>query len=396
MRTRFKGLVKRLLLRSSRKDQIVGSFRDSGLLRLASSSTGNNARMILVQSQELGDMEENDAVSDQPLEDNSLDSFHSCKTSISSSDHLPIHGHPAAVEDSTASFNLRIYAVTWNMNGKIPHDSLPKLLENGRGDYDLYVIGIQESPVSSLRRVLHPILGKQYSFVAKSVMGSLQLYVFGKCWLQHHISAKKVDKVRFKGFGGVVGRQKGAVAASFCIGNSSFLFIASHFAAHEKKVNERHVQYSRTRQKIFSRPSTSQEQPGSNFMDESDVVVWLGDLNYRIEGSRGLVKSFVKQNLEKLLWKRDQLFNAVDKGEVFNGFVEGPLEFKPTYKYDVGTDDYDTSGKERVPSWTDRILLKIRDESSISLDVVNYQSIDSLRSSDHRPVKALLRVTNLS
>ena len=46
------------------------------------------------------------------------------------------------------------------------------------------------------------------------------------------------------------------------------------------------------------------------------------------------------------------------KRKVFVGFREGPLNFPPTYKLDAGTDDYDTSVKQRIPSWTDRILYR--------------------------------------
>ena len=41
---------------------------------------------------------------------------------------------------------------------------------------------------------------------------------------------------------------------------------------------------------------------------------------------------------------------------VFAGYEEGPLSFAPTYKYDKGTDVYDTSSKRRAPAWTDRVL----------------------------------------
>lgn len=45
------------------------------------------------------------------------------------------------------------------------------------------------------------------------------------------------------------------------------------------------------------------------------------------------------------LWPKDQLQRAVQRGEIFKEFVEGPLLFPPTFKFDIGTDIYDTSAK---------------------------------------------------
>lgn len=42
----------------------------------------------------------------------------------------------------------------------------------------------------------------------------------------------------------------------------------------------------------------------------------------------------------------------MDERAAFMGYDEGPLLFRPTYKYDVGTDNYDTSEKMRIPAWT--------------------------------------------
>ena len=43
----------------------------------------------------------------------------------------------------------------------------------------------------------------------------------------------------------------------------------------------------------------------------------------------------------------------------FNGFQEAAIHFPPTFKFDPGTNDYDSSSKQRVPSYTDRILYKV-------------------------------------
>lgn len=85
----------------------------------------------------------------------------------------------------------------------------------------------------------------------------------------------------------------------------------------------------------------------------------------------------------------------MDERAVFEGYQEGPLLFRPTYKYDLGTDNYDTSEKMRVPAWTgtsphpeshravthartDRILFR-----GSNLDLAVYSRAE-LRSSDHR------------
>lgn len=47
-----------------------------------------------------------------------------------------------------------------------------------------------------------------------------------------------------------------------------------------------------------------------------------------------------------------QLRQSIDEGLAFSGYQEGPILFRPTYKYDLGTDTYDTGEKMRIPAWT--------------------------------------------
>lgn len=69
-------------------------------------------------------------------------------------------------------------------------------------------------------------------------------------------------------------------------------------------------------------------------------------------------------------------------------FIEAPLNFKPTYKYDVGTNIYDSGPKQRIPSWTDRILYV----PSADLHCIAYNCDNSIMTSDHKPVYASFMV----
>jgi hypothetical protein len=64
-----------------------------------------------------------------------------------------------------------------------------------------------------------------------------------------------------------------------------------------------------------------------------------------------------KREFEYLL-KYDQLRVGILEGSIFRTFVEAEITFPPTFKYDVGTDTFDTSTKHRVPSYTDRVLFR--------------------------------------
>ncbi|KAL7784914.1 Endonuclease/exonuclease/phosphatase [Trichoderma ceciliae] len=62
------------------------------------------------------------------------------------------------------------------------------------------------------------------------------------------------------------------------------------------------------------------------------------------------------------LLPHDQLRRIIAKQKLFHdGWREGPISFLPTFKYDVGTFGlFDTSEKQRAPSWCDRVLYRTR------------------------------------
>jgi len=132
-------------------------------------------------------------------------------------------------------------------------------------------------------------------------------------------------------------------------------------------------------------------------IEDHDLVFWFGDLNYRVdaftwEEAISLVKI---KNLHKLL-ENDQLIIERAHKRVFHGFNEGVINFVPTYKFEPGTNNYDTRGgtekskkKPRVPAWCDRVLWKTRDESrSNMIQQCSYFSCAEFLASDHKPVGA--------
>ena len=128
---------------------------------------------------------------------------------------------------------------------------------------------------------------------------------------------------------------------------------------------------------------------GSMIMDH-EICVLNGDLNYRIDtmGRDTVIKAVKANNLAKLL-DRDQLLVSRRRNPGFRlrSFTESPIDFAPTYKYDVGTDKYDTSEKNRSPAWCDRLLYK----GAGRIKQVTYQRHE-LRISDHRPVSGAFKM----
>ena len=56
--------------------------------------------------------------------------------------------------------------------------------------------------------------------------------------------------------------------------------------------------------------------------------------------------------ISQSLLLQDQLTKEILKGNVFCGSSEQPINFQPSYKFDINTNNYDTSEKQRIPSWT--------------------------------------------
>lgn len=110
-------------------------------------------------------------------------------------------------------------------------------------------------------------------------------------------------------------------------------------------------------------------------------IFWIGDLNYRLTGNPN--RSLFELDNVPMLLNHDQLHQEMRLHRVFHNYDEGAIKFLPTYKYDPGTDNWDSSEKCRAPAWCDRVLWK--GQRIVQQD---YRNVMELRLSDHKPVYA--------
>jgi endonuclease/exonuclease/phosphatase family metal-dependent hydrolase len=187
---------------------------------------------------------------------------------------------------------------------------------------------------------------------------------------------------------------QGALVFRFVLDDSSLCFVNCHLAAGQTQTTNRNNDIAA----ILEAESLPVENSltsrlnhfvsggdGSMIMDH-EICILNGDLNYRIDSvpRHVIIEDIRNNNLPKLL-ERDQLLASRRKNPGFRlrAFQEAPITFAPTYKYDVGTDDYDSSDKKRSPAWCDRVLYR----GLGRVKQLEYRRHE-IRASDHRPVSA--------
>lgn len=149
------------------------------------------------------------------------------------------------------------------------------------------------------------------------------------------------------GLGGTAGN-KGGCLLRFVFYNTSMCFVCSHFAAHQNKVKERNEDF----RQIYESSEFSSQLVTKTDVKSHDYVFWCGDLNYRIDMPNDRCRGMIAECEWNTLLELDQLRVQMNEQNVFRDFIEAPISFPPTYKYNLYEDSYDRSEKCRVPAWT--------------------------------------------
>lgn len=231
-----------------------------------------------------------------------------------------------------------------------------------------------------------------YTILEKKQMVGLYLCVVVKQELKPAISDVSIAAVK-TGLSGFHGN-KGAVAIRFRINDSSFCFVNSHLAAHHSNFIERNADAATIlKQPVF--PILREEYPHLSLVNGGDgtlildheKIFFFGDLNYRVNLSNERVRELSLQKNWAELYKNDQLNPVNNPRNALRHFSEAELTFPPTYKYDVGSHEFDTSEKKRIPAWCDRILWKGKGIKCLRFSRKEY------RNSDHRAIYCTFEVS---
>jgi inositol polyphosphate 5-phosphatase INPP5B/F len=359
--------------------------------------------------------------------------------------------------DFIDSESAKIFCGSYNVNAKKLDGSLSEWLSASIEEKapDIYAIGFQEIVdlnamnvaldgsktisnskfwMNKVQEFLNTIKGENYVLIgSKHLVGVfLCIYVKGSLSANNVIRDVRTSSTAV----GVLGMgNKGGVSIRFNLYDTSLCFVCSHLAAHRENVEGRNADYhSIIEQTIFTPDNNKNninnnnksggwvEKPKMGYLRtltdnlkilDNDCIFWVGDLNYRIDSqittqqvfdSINNYSNIIKSNNNKKDKKAlkylidlaiyDQLNIERSKPNgPFHGFTEGPLLFKPTYKYQPGLPDtYDVRNpkKIRAPAWCDRVLWRHNiDNKLVELLLYDYAN---LLPSDHKPIYCVVNI----
>ncbi|ODN75742.1 hypothetical protein, variant [Cryptococcus amylolentus CBS 6039] len=349
----------------------------------------------------------------------------------------------------TSTTPLNIRCATYNVNNKVPPKGTTELAGLvGQGEEDVIVVGLQEADLR---------VGAMF-LVMTQYVGVVTIILVRKS-LRPHVSRIETAErgIGLLGFGG----NKAGVAVRMKVYDTVFCFVNSHLAAFSTALDRRRLDFSTLRSTLtFPRPAITnvdaakpaitrtnssvttrsasikdetlpkdggqdeQDDEGEKVeadvvnpvfeefwpddgkalgVDDSHVLIWLGDLNYRIDLPDSEVREKVEAQEWQSLLEKDQLRLDITAKKSFARFEEGAIDFPPTFKYVHGSSTFDF---ERAPAYTDRVLYSLPPSPLSSpsssnptpptnqhaLKITSYTSHPILWS-DHRPVSCSFAIS---
>jgi len=297
--------------------------------------------------------------------------------------------------------DLNVFVCTWNIDQKDPPEKLDELFTN---NYDILVFCFQEidmtmdcimsghSPVKTQNwneALSKAVTKTQASYIGGMQLGTSYIAAFVKTALIKSVADIQTASVTLGSMGFY---NKSAVGISFNYSDTRLCFISAHLSHGRKNVERRNSEFWKIQSEMVF-VVQKKKQDGDEIiryhLDDHDAIFWSGDFNYRLTIPDPESRERFKET--NYLLSKDQLITAHKRSEAFVGYNEGEITFPPSYKYDKGTENIDSSSKQRGPAWCDRIFLRIVGEIKfVSLNEYNMRK--NFLMSDHRPVYSDFKV----
>ena len=267
--------------------------------------------------------------------------------------YLPIH----------ENLSLKICSITYNLHGvSLDKSQINELLINHKNNScDIYAIATQESQRSILMNLifwdkskfemdLAHFFGKEYVRLHTETLGGIHLIIFIKNIHKNYILNYYKEYIK-TGMYGLLGN-KGGIGIGFKMYNISFMFINCHLSYGFSNVINRNYDFDYIKKTIHPH------------LDKFDIIIWMGDFNYRVNKKMEEVENIIKEKKEMDLLQFDQMNYEIKNYNLKSfGYNEGKINFLPTYKYsDDNSNEILCDSNEHIPSWTDRILYKINED----------------------------------
>ena len=309
------------------------------------------------------------------------------------------------IKDTINFKTLKILCVTWNIAG-IPNKdyNIEELFTNNifyqeKKSPDIIVIALQEIVELNLTNILlvsnqesvdswtnniqstikNIFPNEKYNELIKLSLVGIYYILFIKEDLKPDISLLDHNIIK-TGMYGTLGN-KGFFIICLKYFDKIISFGTGHFEAGQSYNSER----VDTLIQLLNNPLNIKKDDDKLLcFKDSDYWIILGDLNFRIELTYENAINLIKEKNYDFLYGMDQLnFTLKNNKFLENTINEKKINFDPTYKYEQESNEYAyDEEKLRVPAWTDRILFC----KNNGIKMLSYNSIKTIRYSDHRPV----------
>ena len=224
-----------------------------------------------------------------------------------------------------------------------------------------------------------------YQIIKELDLVGIYVIIFARALSMKYIKNFDYQIVK-NGFMGSIGN-KGSCLLRFNINDSKIAIACNHLSAGQEL-------YEARRTEITDILNTSFKKYPSMHFKDYDYYFFFGDINSRtsVEYSDPIVEDLIANHAKTIngdfkdVLIYDQFKQYQKESSLILQMDEAPIKFSPTYKYVIGSNEYDRN-KKRIPSWTDRIMFK---KFSETIPLAYNKCILSL--SDHQPIYGMYRI----